>query len=199
MPPGADYRCVVCKAVGKHWKSLCPRNTDPLCIFQRRKLAGAYGNDQDEPEVERECKKRKRSGGIFDNWEKDRHVVLRRIRLKAGNSSRLTEFPTAINQDAMNFGLDGLSLARQLPEAPSKVYHTLTLDLMSRYLSMSEIVNPRKPRPVAFDIWEQDDMPQEEIQRAASNPTSSESPAQENGRLTPYDYEDMDDQFDNEN
>ncbi|KAH8762711.1 hypothetical protein F5882DRAFT_365251, partial [Hyaloscypha sp. PMI_1271] len=39
-PPGDDYECEICKAVGNHFKSLCPRNTDPLSIIQKRRAQG---------------------------------------------------------------------------------------------------------------------------------------------------------------
>jgi hypothetical protein len=39
-PPPDDYKCEVCKARGKHFKSLCPWNTDPYSIIQKRKRQG---------------------------------------------------------------------------------------------------------------------------------------------------------------
>ena len=36
-PPDSTYQCAVCHVWGEHFKSVCPRNTDPHCITQKRK------------------------------------------------------------------------------------------------------------------------------------------------------------------
>src|SRR4051812_47642165 len=66
-PPGQDYICVVCKAEGAHYKSLCPRNLDPYSINQKRKAAG------------------KSQRGILEEWESDRQT--RRERNESFNQS----------------------------------------------------------------------------------------------------------------
>jgi hypothetical protein len=39
-PPPQDYQCELCKIPGVHWKSLCPFNTEPMSITQKRRTAG---------------------------------------------------------------------------------------------------------------------------------------------------------------
>jgi hypothetical protein len=39
-PPDYNYTCTICNSNGKHYKSLCPKNSDPLSIIQRRKVQG---------------------------------------------------------------------------------------------------------------------------------------------------------------
>jgi hypothetical protein len=39
-PPDLHYTCTICNANGKHYKSLCPKNSDPFSIIQRRKDQG---------------------------------------------------------------------------------------------------------------------------------------------------------------
>ncbi len=57
-PPDPDYLCEVCHVQGEHFKSLCPKNTDPYSITMKRK---ALGIKTPSP---------KRLSRIVDAWEK---------------------------------------------------------------------------------------------------------------------------------
>lgn len=59
-PPSMDYRCPICCKYGLHYKSLCPLNTDPFCIIQKRRTAGV-----DTPGDS--------SSGILRDWQRKIH------------------------------------------------------------------------------------------------------------------------------
>jgi hypothetical protein len=53
-PPDFKYTCTICNATGKHYKSLCPKNPDPLSIIQRRKLQGLKTSSKVSPSSSRD-------------------------------------------------------------------------------------------------------------------------------------------------
>ena len=82
-PPAADYECEICKAVGKHFKSLCPRNSDPYSIIQKRKAQGIPTPSTNKGKVFREWKKE-----VEEQEEAERRERRRREREREG---RLTQ------------------------------------------------------------------------------------------------------------
>ena len=54
LPPDKNYVCTICNQCGIHFKSLCPKNTDPLCIFQKRRARGIT-TPPEKGSVHREC------------------------------------------------------------------------------------------------------------------------------------------------
>lgn len=56
-PPDSSYECEICKARGKHFKSLCPKNTDPYSIYQKRKAKGITTPPSNKGRVFREWQK----------------------------------------------------------------------------------------------------------------------------------------------
>jgi len=71
-PPPNDYECEICKARGQHFKSLCPKNTDPYSIIQKRKRRGINVSYSNKGGVFRENKKdvghQKAVEQRFDRW-----------------------------------------------------------------------------------------------------------------------------------
>lgn len=71
-PPPADYECEICKARGKHFKSLCPKNTDPYSIIEKRRRQGIETPYSNKGSSFRENKKdvnhRKAVEQRFDHW-----------------------------------------------------------------------------------------------------------------------------------
>jgi hypothetical protein len=57
-PPDSNYECEICKARGKHFKSLCPKNTDPYSIYQKRKAKCITTPPSNK-------------GKIFRDWQKE--------------------------------------------------------------------------------------------------------------------------------
>lgn len=57
-PPDSNYECEICKARGKHFKSLCPKNTDPYSIYQKRKAKGITTPPSNK-------------GRVFCEWQKE--------------------------------------------------------------------------------------------------------------------------------
>ncbi len=72
-PPPVDYECDICKARGKHFKSLCPKNFDPYSIIQRRRQQGIDTPYTDKggvfSENERDVDNQKAVEQRFDRWE----------------------------------------------------------------------------------------------------------------------------------
>ena len=48
--PPYNYRCVICKAVGHHFATLCPENTKELSLTQLRRKAGITNAPRDDQE-----------------------------------------------------------------------------------------------------------------------------------------------------
>ena len=71
-PPPNDYECEICKARGQHFKSLCPKNTDPYSIIQKRKRQGINVSSSNKGGVFRENEKdvdhQKAVERRFDRW-----------------------------------------------------------------------------------------------------------------------------------
>ncbi|KAH7384963.1 hypothetical protein BKA64DRAFT_748440 [Cadophora sp. MPI-SDFR-AT-0126] len=60
QPPDENYTCEICHKRGSHFKSLCPQNTDPYSIIQKRKAGGTVklirGGSSQRDEWERESR-----------------------------------------------------------------------------------------------------------------------------------------------
>jgi hypothetical protein len=82
-PPGDDYECEICKAVGIHFKSLCPRNTDPLSIIQKRRAQGIRTPQAHKGKVYLGRRKE-----VEDQKDAERREEQRKARLREG---RLTQ------------------------------------------------------------------------------------------------------------
>jgi len=185
-PPGSDYVCAVCHRVGKHWRSLCPRNLDPNCIYQKRKAAGIVrkrDDDDDDNGEERVFSvrtKKFKTGGILENWEKDRDMKPSR-RIEEGSPIPIrASNPTSkvINLDAMNVDYDDqVTPAKE----PDKAFPDFVQKLILTHPTLADNVNNRKPRPTAADMWEEDDRQHQTMKMEAPG-----TPDGDGGRLTPY-------------
>lgn len=233
--PGDDYLCPICHAAGKHYKSLCPRNTDPNSINMKRRALGSgyesrdaeYGrlqnvsespsynvmNDKESESFERiyqldDVKRRLERGDSVDASEMAIFGVKRenendlkrnradlfesrsnspkpdqlrkKIKMEAREednivmteSSDMISTKTPTNGEArgrciitQQKNLDKYSTFEwDLPERAAlakparKEYSNFVQKLMARRPEMSEVVNARKPRPTAADMWEESDM-----------------------------------------
>lgn len=236
--PGDDYLCPICHATGKHYKSLCPSNTDPNSInMKRRALGSGYGSrdaeygrlqkaskspsynmmhDKNSESFEKiyqldDVKRRLERGdsvgasemAVLDG-KRENKSDLKRNRADLFESRSNTPKPDQLRKKikmetreeddtVMTEGLDTVSmktprngeargdrgrgiitkqgnldeyptLERDLPEraAPAnpakKGYSDFVQKLTARRPEMSEVVNARKPRPAAADMWEESDM-----------------------------------------
>ncbi|KAK0102019.1 hypothetical protein ONS96_005987 [Cadophora gregata f. sp. sojae] len=91
--PDDNYLCEICRKRGKHFKSLCPENTDPFSIFQKRRARGVTtpANQLSTRRDERENQSRARR-----ERERDRHEgrLIGRLTENSSNSSA-TNTPTS--------------------------------------------------------------------------------------------------------
>ena len=83
-PPDENYTCEICRKRGDHFKSLCPQNTDPYSIIQKRKARNITtppkGGTSRQDEWERE-------GRAQRERERERHERRAEGRLTAYSSS----------------------------------------------------------------------------------------------------------------
>jgi hypothetical protein len=163
-PPDNKYICTICNARGQHFKSLCPRNTDPYCLTQKRNAVGTYQSVTSNETIRNKLqeiyalKSRLERGESVDldmelAVEKGKRDRSRTPKNAGTRVKRVRiEVPEALGESVK---------LRDTIEKPDSVKilnaHLQRLD--ERYGgSLTEVVNPIRRRPTAVDMWEKDDM-----------------------------------------
>ncbi|CZT00940.1 uncharacterized protein RCO7_02859 [Rhynchosporium graminicola] len=81
-PPGENYQCEICHKKGEHWKSLCPQNSDPFSIIQKRKARGIIPPENGSNSKHDDCEK-----GTKTQRERESDTQRRRSRLRCSSNS----------------------------------------------------------------------------------------------------------------
>ncbi|TVY35153.1 putative RING finger protein [Lachnellula subtilissima] len=95
-PPSDFYVCTCCQVKGDHYRSLCPRNTDPNCIYKKRKAHGIRTPRNDR-------------SSDYNNQEFDR---MRETRRERGDGSQYSNVTTPERMSGARRRLEDVNLER---------------------------------------------------------------------------------------
>lgn len=182
-PPGDDYICIICQARGKHFKSTCPHNTDPLSITQKRKAAGLAENNtmmgkakqssDSKPRMQREesvDSVESISEETFHNQEsrigekRGREIedlkvrtMMKRIRIENDPDGGDWPGDMVIREERISNSIYDTADRVTSSQSAVKEYHAFVHRLARRFGDqMTEVVNPIQRRPTAVEMWEKD-------------------------------------------
>jgi hypothetical protein len=133
-PPGNDYTCPVCLQVGSHYKSLCPKNTDPLCLNMKRKARG--------------IKTPPAKGSIMREWEKERDSYdeqkeADRLFSRQREPGRLSEVTESSNASSSSHSPNSIKKEQspKLTKQEEIAEKLQELGYLKRHLLLEELVN----------------------------------------------------------
>jgi hypothetical protein len=98
-PPDYKYTCTICNANGEHYKSLCPKNPDPLSIIQRRKIQGVKTFSKVSPSSSRDPAQREE---LFKICQADREHARLSREPQSARSISPSRTRTSINDHPAN-------------------------------------------------------------------------------------------------
>jgi len=182
-PPGDTYVCAICSARGEHFNSLCPKNTDPYCLTQKRKRAGILaaptGPKKENIVLTKERWERDEDTGKAGKEnhkliiphrqikrERKENTVEKRILGKRIKIPERDGWPGDMvsREERLDRNIQNEPICRPTFETSSSVDSIKEAQcdniqrLVRRYGPvMTEVVNPVRDRPTALDLWKQDD------------------------------------------
>lgn len=181
-PPDDYYICIICMARGKHFKSLCPKNSDPHCLTQKRKAVGTptkiakvtnNETSRDRMQDAVALSVRLRPGESVDMEKENPKNLGKRERAESPRRDgtlvkrmRIEDPDAWIGDMVMSEAWVGGDVilrktieVQEVQRDPAKTFNANLQRLGQRYgESWSEVINPSRHRPTALDMWEQDDL-----------------------------------------